>query len=65
MKIEIPDVPRDDNPTLCWKQEVNALGNITTFVRCTKAKGHDAPGSLDPYHSWDRMMDEHNLSALN
>jgi len=64
MKIKIPDVPRDENPTLCWKQEVNALGNLTTFIRCTKPKGHDAPGGWDRLHSWERMVDPANISSL-
>lgn len=64
MKIKIPDVPRDEQDTLCWKQERNAYGNIATFVRCTKPKGHDAPGSIDPRHSWDFTVDAHNISSL-
>ncbi len=64
MKIKIPDVPRDEQAMLCWKQEVNAHGNITTFVRCTKPKGHDAPDAEDPLHSWEMYPDPNLVSRM-
>ena len=65
MKIKVPDVPRDENVMLCWKQEVNAHGNITTFQRCTKPKHHDDPGGWDRRHSWEMLPDPNAVSQLN
>ncbi len=64
MKIKIPDVPRDvdNHQHLCWKQEVNGLGNLTTFLRCTKPKGHEEAG--DPLHSWEHYPDPNGVSRM-